>query len=345
MEINQAGGTGEGEARNTMSSSSSSSRENAASAFDDNAPDSLCCPIAKTIMEDPVLAMDGHTYDRRSIEQWFQTKVTSPLTGLTLPSKTLFANIAMRKVIDEHRERAKTVPKHNFASVTDAVTAHLKKKPASHHDSCFCATCRQEVIEALHESAAMEVQINELTTALYTAKRVHNDRLTKIDEKQGKQRRRMAEEAKQRQYDMIRQTQEVEREHRRQQMNEQLRQDMMQREAAEAREREEQERFERERQEQQHLWYVNYVETLESGEHYCHICKVRESRRNQFQMRKHIMGRRHEAMLEQVNQYQNQFACVHCNVFVQSMKTFWDHLRGQRHIQNTSPTDYYSSSN
>ena len=40
-------------------------------------------------MIDPVETTDNHTYDRLSIERWFQNRHTSPLTGLVLDDITL----------------------------------------------------------------------------------------------------------------------------------------------------------------------------------------------------------------------------------------------------------------
>ena len=45
------------------------------------APDALCCPISMEIMRDPVIAADGHTYERADIELWFANNNTSPKTG------------------------------------------------------------------------------------------------------------------------------------------------------------------------------------------------------------------------------------------------------------------------
>ena len=41
-------------------------------------PDALCCPISMEIMRDPVIAADGHTYERAEIEAWFANNRTSP---------------------------------------------------------------------------------------------------------------------------------------------------------------------------------------------------------------------------------------------------------------------------
>lgn len=57
------------------------------------------CPISSEIMKDPVVAADGHTYDRKMIQEWFKTQTTSPLTGAELETTALFANITLKKVI------------------------------------------------------------------------------------------------------------------------------------------------------------------------------------------------------------------------------------------------------
>jgi hypothetical protein len=41
----------------------------------DAPPPALLCPIGQTIMNDPVVAADGHTYERKNILQWFQVRV------------------------------------------------------------------------------------------------------------------------------------------------------------------------------------------------------------------------------------------------------------------------------
>ena len=72
-------------------------------------PNELVCCITFEVMTDPVLAMDGNTYERSAIERWFATtssfaarasgqKPSSPLTGEDLDSVALIPNHAMRKL-------------------------------------------------------------------------------------------------------------------------------------------------------------------------------------------------------------------------------------------------------
>uniref|UniRef100_A0A7S4UT27 U-box domain-containing protein n=1 Tax=Ditylum brightwellii TaxID=49249 RepID=A0A7S4UT27_9STRA len=51
-----------------------------------------CCPITGQPMKDPVVAADGHTYERHAIRRWLQTSDMSPLTGQTLSHKELVPN-------------------------------------------------------------------------------------------------------------------------------------------------------------------------------------------------------------------------------------------------------------
>jgi SUMO ligase MMS21 Smc5/6 complex component len=39
---------------------------------DDCEFDEMVCPITFKIMEDPVIAADGHTYERSAIQEWIE---------------------------------------------------------------------------------------------------------------------------------------------------------------------------------------------------------------------------------------------------------------------------------
>lgn len=66
--------------------------------------DEFVCPITRELMRDPVIAADGHTYDREGIEQWLLQHQTSPKTGLQMDSKNLIPNITLRKLIRDLAE-------------------------------------------------------------------------------------------------------------------------------------------------------------------------------------------------------------------------------------------------
>lgn len=63
--------------------------------------DAFSCPILYQKMKDPVICCDGHTYERKAIEQWLENNNTSPLTNKVLTSKKLTTNYALKNAIEE----------------------------------------------------------------------------------------------------------------------------------------------------------------------------------------------------------------------------------------------------
>ena len=58
------------------------------------------------VMEDPVNTVDGQTYERYAIQDWFnQGKTTSPMTNEELVSTRLVSNRALKQRIVAWRER------------------------------------------------------------------------------------------------------------------------------------------------------------------------------------------------------------------------------------------------
>ena len=50
-------------------------------------------------MTDPMVAADGHTYERAAIAAWLQRHTTSPVTKQPLPHIRIFPNQAARAAI------------------------------------------------------------------------------------------------------------------------------------------------------------------------------------------------------------------------------------------------------
>jgi len=70
--------------------------------FMDRVPKEFICPITSDIMNDPVMAEDGNTYERAAIVQWFEDHNTSPLTNVVLESKKVILNRALKSLIDSY---------------------------------------------------------------------------------------------------------------------------------------------------------------------------------------------------------------------------------------------------
>ena len=54
-------------------------------------------------MRDPVIAADGHTYERAAMQSWLELHQTSPVTGATLAHRKLIPNVIIRGVILQHK--------------------------------------------------------------------------------------------------------------------------------------------------------------------------------------------------------------------------------------------------
>ena len=68
-------------------------------------PNPFLCPITLDLIKDPVVAMDGHTYERSAITKWFASHGTSPKTNEELTRKKLVPNHALRAMIIEWHEQ------------------------------------------------------------------------------------------------------------------------------------------------------------------------------------------------------------------------------------------------
>ena len=74
--------------------------------FMDEVTDILKCPITLVVMEDPVVADDGHLYERSAIAEWVNMKGTSPLTRERMSSHFV-PNMAIRKMIEQLKSTKK----------------------------------------------------------------------------------------------------------------------------------------------------------------------------------------------------------------------------------------------
>lgn len=71
---------------------------------DDERPNEHLCPITLTVMVDPVLAVDGHSYERNAILEHFQRNgAKSPKTNLPLEHTSLIPNYTLKAIINDWR--------------------------------------------------------------------------------------------------------------------------------------------------------------------------------------------------------------------------------------------------
>ena len=95
-------------------------------------PDEFLCPITYEVMTNPVVASDGHSYERAAIEYYYAQEGdrTSPLTRAQLEINggrlRLFPNIALRKRIDEYEAEMESVAERAATLAEQRVRVELR---------------------------------------------------------------------------------------------------------------------------------------------------------------------------------------------------------------------------
>lgn len=74
--------------------------------FEAQVEQDFMCPITHEKMQEPVVAADGHTYERRAIEKWMRESSTSPMTGAPLTHRYLTTNFSLRRIIAVYEARS-----------------------------------------------------------------------------------------------------------------------------------------------------------------------------------------------------------------------------------------------
>jgi len=82
-------------------------------AHGDDSSDLVMCPITGALMDDPVLAADGHTYERKAIEKLFTEtsegkEVESPVTRKAMLHITLTSNLVAYALVRKYKEQKST---------------------------------------------------------------------------------------------------------------------------------------------------------------------------------------------------------------------------------------------
>ncbi|GMH56860.1 hypothetical protein TrRE_jg3776, partial [Triparma retinervis] len=62
-------------------------------------PPQFRCSIDGELMDDPVIAVDGYSYERYNLERYFRSHDVSPKTGQVLSNKTMMPNMALKEMI------------------------------------------------------------------------------------------------------------------------------------------------------------------------------------------------------------------------------------------------------
>lgn len=87
--------------------------------LEDQVPYNLICPITGEIMREPVLATDGHTYEKSAINFWFESgRASSPKTNKEI-STTLIPNYNLKSLIEDYQSKQTVQDKFRNGLSTD----------------------------------------------------------------------------------------------------------------------------------------------------------------------------------------------------------------------------------
>lgn len=113
--------------------------------------DELLCPITLELFHDPVIANDGHVYEREAIVRWILEKGTSPLTREPLNINDLQPDDYLRRLAarkrnsivsyNAHEERVTLPPLRSTPSNIDhaALTLRRDRNTQSHSSDKICS--------------------------------------------------------------------------------------------------------------------------------------------------------------------------------------------------------------
>jgi len=73
--------------------------------------DSFLCPLTADVLRDPVICLDGYSYERSAIEAYFRSgRMRSPVTGKELPATTMVSNESLKAAIRAWQASLDDVP-------------------------------------------------------------------------------------------------------------------------------------------------------------------------------------------------------------------------------------------
>ncbi|KAL3837764.1 hypothetical protein ACJIZ3_022355 [Penstemon smallii] len=131
--------------------------------FSQNIPDEFRCPISLDLMNDPVIAASGHTYDRISIAQWINSgHHTCPKSGQRLIHMALIPNYALKSLLHQWREENNIPVVMESTSSSSEIKRTTSSKRRSHETDIDHISASKSVVDAVKMTA--EFLVGKLAT-------------------------------------------------------------------------------------------------------------------------------------------------------------------------------------
>jgi ankyrin repeat protein len=151
--------------------------------FQRDIPPEYLCSLTQKIMQDPVVAADGFSYERAAITTWLSTDVRSPLTQTPLHHRALFSNQALKMGIEAFLEKNPAL-REMVCTRKDIESSLQRQAAALPHPS-------QEAL--LFQAAAVEPQLS--AAVLFNARSMRAAALRNSYEETQKHYQTLAQEA------------------------------------------------------------------------------------------------------------------------------------------------------
>ena len=127
-------------------------------------------------MEDPVIASDGHSYDRHAIEQWLQTRQSSPKTNLPLDSAELKPNFTLKLLIEDYKEQENDVD--NNSSEDDSRSPVNKRQRQIKENLPFLNDDEEHVFEVIVPETVIYLDTSPCTERTFENKLKEGELIT-----------------------------------------------------------------------------------------------------------------------------------------------------------------------
>ena len=96
---------------------------------EESIPHECFCPITQEIMEEPVIAQDGHTYERAAIQEWLDRgHRNSPKTGARLLNAELTPNHTMHSLIEDLKANIPVLARHKLNEKSIEAAIRLREE-------------------------------------------------------------------------------------------------------------------------------------------------------------------------------------------------------------------------
>lgn len=133
--------------------------------------ESLTCPLTHEGYQNPVSTINGHTYERKSVEDWIEKKGTDPIEGAHHNKADLRPNHAVKAIHDEYRK--KVIPQLKELQTARTLLRQLleesnkEREQAKRNQAILelqLTETHQKLKEALEELASFKKQEETIAT-------------------------------------------------------------------------------------------------------------------------------------------------------------------------------------